>query len=225
MSPPNILFLEDELQLAHIVSEVLRTRGFMVEHHANGRLGLEAIRRSTFDICVADVMMPFMDGFNFVRELRKTDPALPVLFLTARSQDKDLVEGYGAGGNDYLKKPFSLEELVLRINELLHRRPVIAQTATSVGTFLLREHLQELVSADGLVQKLSFRETQLLSLLAARKNQLLDRHAALMQVWGEDSVFTARTMDVFITRLRKRLRADPGIGILSVRGFGYKLLC
>ncbi|OKS88608.1 Transcriptional regulatory protein rprY [Mucilaginibacter polytrichastri] len=217
--------LEDELQLAKIVTETLQSRGFAVTHLNNGRLGLQAVYKTDFDICVVDVMMPFMDGFTFVKELRKVNPTIPVLFLTARSQDKDVVEGYSTGGNDYLKKPFSLEELILRINELLRRNNHQTEKAApvSIGTFYFYPQRQELTNNEVII-KLSHKESELLYLLAQHKNQLLDRKATLLKLWGDDNSFNVRTMDVFITKLRKHLQADLSIQIINVRGLGYKLI-
>ncbi len=227
MRLPNILLLEDELQLEKIITETLVSRGFIVKHESNGRLGLEEIYKNNFDMCIVDVMMPFMDGFTFVKELRKTDPQLPVLFLTARSQDKDLEEGYSSGGNDYLKKPFSLEELILRINELLKRNKANAihsRHPVQFASFQLFPQRQELVDSDHKTVKLSHLECELLLLLLLHKNNLLDRKSALMKLWGDDNSHHGRTMDVYITKLRKHLRSDTAIEIINIRGLGYKLI-
>jgi DNA-binding response OmpR family regulator len=225
MKSASVLLLEDELQLAKIVTETLQSRNFMVTHLNNGRLGLQAIYKTDFDICVVDVMMPFMDGFTFVKELRKINPTVPVLFLTARSQDKDVIEGYGSGGNDYLKKPFSLEELILRINELLRRNNTRAtETAPlPIGAFRFYPQRQELANNEATI-KLSHKESELLYLLVQHKNQLLDRKATLLKLWGDDNSFNVRTMDVFITKLRKHLQSDSSIQIINIRGLGYKLI-
>jgi DNA-binding response OmpR family regulator len=173
--------------------------------------------------------MPFLDGFDFVKELRKTDKRTPVLFLSARSQDKDVVEGYGSGGNDYLRKPFSLEELLLRIKELLRRgqyQSLSKTVALTIGEYQFFPHRQELIHpASGISAKLSHRENELLDLLVQHQNQLLDRRSTLLKLWGGDSSYHARTMDVFITKLRKHLQADHNIEIINVRGHGYKLVC
>jgi DNA-binding response OmpR family regulator len=228
MRSASVLLLEDELQLARIVTEILQSRGFGVEQYSDGRAGLEAVRKTAFDVCIVDVMMPLMDGFSFARELRKTDQHLPVLFLTARSADKDVIEGYGSGGNDYLKKPFSLEELILRVNELIKRshyqEPHLAEPV-AIGSFRYFPQRQELISDKAHIIKLSYRESELLLLLVQHKNQVLDRKASLMKLWGDDNSFHARTMDVFITKLRKHLKSDPSVEILNIRGVGYKLLC
>lgn len=225
MRSASVLFLEDELQLAKIVTETLQSRGFSVTHLNNGQMGLQAIYKTNFDVCIVDVMMPFMDGFTFVKELRKVNPTIPVLFLTARSQDKDVVEGYGSGGNDYLKKPFSLEELILRVNELLRRNNThdTKETSVNIGAFCFYPKRQELISNEVTI-KLSHKESELLYLLVQHKNQLLDRKATLLKLWGDDTPFNVRTMDVFITKLRKHLQTDTTIQIINIRGLGYKLI-
>jgi DNA-binding response OmpR family regulator len=225
MKPAKVLLLEDELQLAKIVCETLRKRDFTVTHMVNGVLGMEAIRKNDFDVCIVDVMMPFMDGFTFVEQMRKTDKQVPVLFLTAKSQTDDVIKGYEAGGNDYLKKPFSLEELILRLNELL-RRKASTQTPqnTAIGQYTFNINKQELWFGGRLACKLSHRENELLTLLIQQKNQVLDRKAVLLKLWGDDNFFNTRTMDVFITKLRKHLQQDPSVEIINIRGIGYKLI-
>jgi DNA-binding response OmpR family regulator len=224
MKQAKVLLLEDELQLAKIVTESLQTRGFTVTHVVNGVLGIEVIRKNAFDVCIVDVMMPFMDGFTFVEQVRKTDKQIPVLFLTAKSQTDDVVKGYETGGNDYLRKPFSLEELILRLNELLRRKSA-GQTpaSTDIGQYTFDMNKQELWLSGRLSGKLSHRENELLTLLIQNKNQVLDRKAVLLKLWGDDNFFNTRTMDVFITRLRKHLQQDPSVEIINIRGVGYKL--
>ncbi|HEX8377872.1 MAG TPA: response regulator transcription factor [Pedobacter sp.] len=226
MNQPRVLLLEDELQLARIISETLSGRGFTITQYNNGRDGLDAVYKSHFDVCVVDVMMPFMDGFTFVKELRKANQILPVLFLTSRSQDQDVAEGYTSGGNDYLRKPFSLEELIFRINELLKRKvnPDPSEPMP-IGNFIFYSFRQELVNRnDGKIIRLSYRESELLLLLIEHKNQLLDRRKTLLKLWGDDNPFHARTMDVFISKLRKHFFDDKSIEIINLRGKGYKLL-
>jgi DNA-binding response OmpR family regulator len=224
MKQAKVLLLEDELQLAKIVTESLQTRGFTVTHVVNGVLGIEVIRKNAFDVCIVDVMMPFMDGFTFVEQVRKTDKQIPVLFLTAKSQTDDVVKGYETGGNDYLRKPFSLEELILRLNELLRRKSA-GQTpaSTDIGQYTFDMNKQELWLSGRLSGKHSHRENELLTLLIQNKNQVLDRKAVLLKLWGDDNFFNTRTMDVFITRLRKHLQQDPSVEIINIRGVGYKL--
>lgn len=228
MNLPRILLLEDEPQLAKIVSETLHSRGFSVTHAANGMQGLDAVRKGSFDACVVDVMLPLLDGFAFVQEFRKTDPHTPVLFLTAKSQTEDVVRGFELGGNDYLKKPFSLEELLLRLKELLRRSGSVAAEATpdivEIGAYSFIPLKQELWYGQVLVAKLSNRESELLRLLVQQRNQVLDRKASLLKLWGDDTFFNGRSMDVFISKLRKHLKKDPAVEILNIRGVGYKLV-
>lgn len=225
MKPAKVLLLEDELQLAKIVSEALRQRDFTVTHVVNGILGMEAIHKNEFDICIVDVMMPFMDGFTFVEQVRKTDKNIPMLFLTAKSQTDDVIKGYESGGNDYLKKPFSLEELILRLNELLRRKASApASSFDIIGRYTFYVNKQELWLDGQMAGKLSHRENELLSLLIQHKNQVLDRKAVLLKLWGDDNFFNTRTMDVFITKLRRHLKDDPEVEIINVRGVGYKLV-
>jgi len=225
MKQARVLLLEDELQLAKIVSETLRTRGFNVTHLANGVLGIEAIRKNEYDVCIVDIMMPFMDGFSFVEQLRKTDKQTPVLFLTAKSQTENVIKGYESGGNDYLKKPFSLEELILRLNELLRRSASSpAPASLAIGQYTFYNAKQELWFNGQLSAKLSHRENELLAILIQHKNEVLDRKAVLLKLWGDDNFFNTRTMDVFITKLRKHLQHDPAVEIINMRGVGYKLI-
>lgn len=227
MTRARILFLEDEPQLGKIVTETLQSRGFIVSHANNGRKGLELAAGNNFDLCIVDVMMPFMDGFTFATEFRKTDKHTPILFLTARGQDKDVIEGYRTGGNDYLRKPFSLEELILRIRELLRRTHFNVDPYPEIlriGTFEFNPQRQELRHIGSPIIKLSHRENELLNLLALHRNGLLEKRATLIKLWGDDSPHNARTMDVFISKLRKHFSDDPTVEIINSRGLGYKML-
>lgn len=227
MSPsPRLLLLEDELPLARIVRESLERQGYQVHHAVNGVLGLAAFQRDTFDLCIVDVMLPQLDGFAFVAEVRRTNQQVPILFLTAKSQPADVVQGFGVGGNDYLRKPFSLEELTVRLRELLRRvlaAPELPATI-ALGRYQFIPHKQELWLESELVAKLSHRESELLRLLASHRPHPMARQATLLQLWGDDSFFHARSMDVFISRLRKHLRHDPSLAILNIRGVGYRLV-
>ena len=222
-----ILILEDEPALAHLLREALTRSGYAVTTCADGRAGLRAAQAAPPDLLLVDVMLPGLDGFAVVRELRRTLPALPVLFLTARGVPADVVRGFEAGGNDYLKKPFSLDELLARVRELLRRQaPTPAPVAEVIvlGEFEFRPRRQELRRAGPGVVQLSARESDLLLLLTQHRNGVLDRRACLRQLWGTDDFFAARSMDVYISRLRKRLAADSSVEILNIRGVGYKLI-
>ncbi|QIP15908.1 response regulator transcription factor [Spirosoma aureum] len=226
---PTVLLIEDEAALGMIVRDSLEVRGFTVRYATNGDEGLAMFRQERPDIIVADVMMPQMDGFTLVEQIRKVDTDIPVLFLTARSQTADVVRGFELGGNDYLKKPFSLDELIVRINALL-RRAMVPQLRVQpvsdflpIGRYQFDPPKQKLV-LDSHEVLLSYREAELLRRLYEQRNQVLERAVVLMEIWGDDSFFNGRSLDVFITRLRRHLREDPQIQIVNIRGIGYKLI-
>jgi len=229
---PTLLLVEDELSLARIVQDSLETRGFTVHHAADGGQGWELFTALKPDLVVADVMLPVRDGFALASQIRQVDAAVPILFLTARSQPADVVQGFELGGNDYLKKPFSMEELVVRIRALLGRPPgavsVPAPAAgpLAIGRYRFDHPQQRLALADGSqpAASLTHREAELLKCLLDQRNQVLTRTAVLQALWGSDSFFNGRSLDVFITRLRRYLRHDPQVQIVNVRGVGYKLL-
>ncbi|MGI4835233.1 MAG: response regulator transcription factor [Janthinobacterium lividum] len=221
-----LLVLEDEPALARLVVDALTRVGYAATTCADGRAGLRACQAAPPDLLLVDVMLPGLDGFAVVRTLRQTLPDLPVLFLTARAAPADVVQGFEAGGNDYLKKPFSLDELLARVRELLRRQPPAPAALgerIALGQLEFRPRRQELHCGEAVVS-LSTRESDLLLLLVQYRHGVLDRRAALRQLWGDDSFFAARSMDVYISRLRKLLRPDPNLEILNVRGVGYKLL-
>ncbi|WP_020599492.1 response regulator transcription factor [Spirosoma panaciterrae] len=225
---PTVLLIEDEPALGMIVKDSLEVRGFTVRYAADGVEGLTLFREEPPDIIVADVMMPHMDGFSLTQQIRQTDPDVPILFLTARSQTADVVRGFELGGNDYLKKPFSLDELIVRINALLRRnrtpRPERAEPdGVRIGRYQFDPPKQKL-SLDGSELLLSHREAELLRRLYEQRNQVLERAVVLLELWGDDSFFNGRSLDVFITRLRRHLRDDPRVQIVNVRGIGYKLI-
>jgi len=227
MENKKLLLVEDEPFLAKVIEDSLKQKGYQVTYANDGKKGYNLFLNGDFDILVLDVMLPFMDGFTLAKQIRKINQNIPILFLTAKTETIDLVAGYESGGNDYLKKPFSLEELFLRIDQLLKRtiqQNELKLTAIPIGNYLFSHHKQELSFKDEII-KLSSREAELLLLLYKNKNQLTDRKLALLSLWGDDSFFNTRTMDVFITRLRKHLKKDNQIEILNVRGMGYKLIC
>lgn len=228
MDNPNILLVEDEPSLAKVIRESLEQRNYVVIHADDGRKAYSMFQHGKFSLCIIDVMLPQVDGFTLAKQIRTIDSNVPILFLTARIAIKDVIEGYESGGNDYLKKPFSLDELFLRVSELLKRThsPVRAdETSVSIGKYVFTPHRQTLKLNTQKEVKLSYRETQLLHMLYESRNTLLDRKKVLLTVWGDDSYFNTRTMDVFITKLRKHLKDDTSIEILNMRGVGYKLIC
>lgn len=226
MERAHILLVEDEPFLARVIKDSLGQREYDVTHTPDGAIAYSLFQNGIFSLCIVDVMLPHTDGFALVRQIRAHNTRVPVLFLTARTATEDLVEGYNSGGNDYLKKPFSLEELFLRVNELLKRTTHQTDDSAAeliIGKYIFLPHKQVLRFQEE-EAKLSHRETALLLLLYKSRAAILERRTALMTVWGDDSFYNTRTMDVFITKLRKRLRNDPAIEILNIRSVGYKLL-
>ncbi|RYU81857.1 response regulator transcription factor [Hymenobacter persicinus] len=225
-----VLLVEDEAALALIVQDSLAVRGFRVQHAADGEQGLRLFREHAPDIVVADVMLPRLDGFALAEQVRRENPTVPIIFLTARSQPADVVRGFELGGNDYLKKPFSMDELVVRIRALLGRAalappaPAASPELLRIGRYEFAYAQQKLRLAEAEVQ-LTNREAELLKRLHDQRNQVLERSAVLRELWGDDHFFNGRSLDVFVTRLRRYLRADPEVQILNIRGIGYKLLC
>ena len=225
MAKIKLLLAEDEIALGQIVKESLETRNFEVVYCKNGEEALEAYQSHKPDLIILDVMLPILDGFSVAKRIRGLDNRTPIIFLTAKSQAKDVVEGFEHGANDYIRKPFSMEELIVRIKSLLDRVQVYrADEEIELGQYRFNKHKQTLTINDS-EQTLTYRESQLLFHLSEKRNNLLDRMIILNKLWGEDDFFSARSMDVFITRLRKKLRKDPNIQIINIRGQGYKLLC
>lgn len=227
MEKIKVLLVEDEPVLAGIVKESLEKRGFEIDVAPDGVAGWSMFKQNKPDVCVIDVMMPRKDGFSLVSDIRLADDDTPLIFLTARTQTADVLKGQELGADDYLKKPFSMEELILRLNALVKRRkPVltpISDTGIVIGRFIFNAKHQQLIYGEE-IGMLSQRESDLLSLLLQHKNGLLDRKLALIKLWGDDNPFTARSMDVYITRLRKLLQKDSSIEIVNSRGLGYSLM-
>ncbi len=222
----NILLAEDEPALGQIIKESLETRAFNVLLCENGEQALKVYESEKPELLVLDVMMPKKDGFTLAKEIRMVDDHIPIIFLTAKSQTQDVVEGFTIGGNDYLKKPFSMEELIVRIHNLLDRTEVQRKTEIlKIGDFTFDFPKQMLQFKTEEKQQLTHREAHLLYHLIKNKNEVLDRSAVLKKLWGNDDFFNARSMDVFITKLRKKLKQDENVQIVNVRGFGYKLIC
>jgi len=221
-----ILLAEDESALGMIIKESLETRNFKVLLCENGEKAFEVYKTYQPELLVLDVMMPKKDGFTLAKEIRAIDDTVPIIFLTAKSQTRDVVEGFTIGGNDYLKKPFSIEELIVRINNLLNRTQLQKTSdIVKLGQYTFNFPKQTLQYKDEPSIQLTHREAHLLFHLIKNKNQVLDRSLILNKLWGNDDFFNARSMDVFITKLRKKLSGDETIQILNVRGFGYKLIC
>jgi two-component system, OmpR family, response regulator VicR len=223
---PRVLLIEDEWQLAQIVKDSLETRGFNMFCAKDGREGLELYRQHRPDVIVLDIMMPQMDGFSFAEEVRKSDKQTPIIFLTAKSQTADVIKGFETGGNDYLKKPFSMDELIVRIRSLLGRfqqAPPGGEDTVQIGQYAFN-YTKQTLTRNNHAEFLSHREAEVLMRLCRNRNQVMERKAVLQELWGDDNFFNARSMDVFITKLRRYLKEDPRIQIVNIRGVGYKLI-
>lgn len=230
MKSIKILLIEDEEVLAQVIKETLETRDFEITIAVNGVEGWTKYYADRPDICIVDIMMPRKDGLSLVADIRKIDEDIPIIFLTAKAQTTDVLKGLEAGADDYIKKPFSMEELILRVKRLVRKvhlnnipSPLNPFTGTHIGSYNLNYTRLEL-KYNNEIFNLSQREADLLRLLLENKNSLLERRSTLLKIWGDDSQFHSRTMDVYITRLRKYFKYDPSIQILSIRGQGYKLI-
>ncbi|NEU08866.1 response regulator transcription factor [Flavihumibacter sp. R14] len=226
-----ILLVEDDPNLGMLLQDYLQLKGkFDVVLARDGDEGLKAFTRDHFDICILDVMMPKKDGFTLGKDIRKINDSIPIIFATAKTMIEDKSEAYNLGGDDYITKPFRIEELLLRINALLKRvtdsdkkESAAQQTNFSIGKYNFDYTAQMIKNADK-QQKVSTKEAELLRLLCMRKNEVLTREEALISIWHDDNYFNGRSMDVFLSKLRKYLKDDPKVEIINVHGKGYKLL-
>lgn len=223
-----VLLVEDELTLAMIIKDTLEESGFVIHTASNGEEGLRLFFELRPDVLVADVMMPKMDGFEMVRRIRQTDKTTPVLFLTARSAINDVVEGFELGANDYLKKPFGMQELIIRIKALMGKAFAFTEqhrpsNCFEIGNYLF-DSVSQTLSYAGIKQELSHRESEILKRLCENRNQVVNTQDVLLDLWGDDSFFNSRSLHVFITKLRHKLSQDEQIRIVNVRGIGYKLI-
>ncbi|MEO7982863.1 MAG: response regulator transcription factor [Bacteroidota bacterium] len=227
MSLTKILYVEDELFLGKIVRESLESRGFEVVTEADGAKVLDLFKRSKPDICVLDVMLPNKDGFTIADEIREIDEEVPIIFLTAKTQTEDVVKGFSLGGNDYIRKPFSMEELIVRIQNLLKNRTDAPQKmsggAATIGKYNFQLNRQLLTNGKE-DRKLSYRESELLRLLYENREKIIDRKDILNLLWGNDSFFNSRNLDVYITKLRSYLKEDPSLEIITIKGVGYRFV-
>ena len=222
-----ILLAEDEPFLGKVVKESLEKKGYEVVLAADGKQAWSFFVENDFSLCILDVMMPYKDGFTLALQIRESNRKIPLMFLTAKADIAAVEQGYASGGNDYLRKPFSLEELFLRVGELLKRSDNAESVSEElkIGSYTFLPKRQELIDAGMKAEKLSYKEASLLEMLLENKNNVLDRKAALIKLWGDDNFFNTRNMDVYITRLRKKLQSDPTVEIVNIRGYGYKLIC
>lgn len=230
MDKIKVLLVEDEATLAMIIKDTLEVQDFEIITAIDGEDGLNKFFSVNPEVIVADVMMPKMDGFNMARHIRKIDKTTPILFLTARSEISDVVQGFELGANDYLKKPFGIQELIVRIRSLAKRSSIYQSTSQhtsleilEIGKYRLNPTTQQLMFA-GFTEPLSHRESELLRLLVESKNDIVETKDILLKLWGDDSFFNTRSLQVFITKLRHKLSKDEKIKIINVRAIGYKLI-
>jgi two-component system OmpR family response regulator len=222
-----ILVVEDDPNLGILLTEYLNAKGYNATLRTDGQQGHDAFKTGEFDFLILDVMMPIKDGFTLAREIRNEDKDIPILFLTAKSMKEDTLEGFNAGGDDYMTKPFSMEELLARINAILRRSASKSKdkdiTAFVIGGYQF-DYMQQMLTIGDENQKLTTKENELLKLLCLNVNDVLERNDALNKVWGDDNYFNGRSMDVYIAKLRKYLKKDPSIEIMNVHGKGFKLV-
>jgi DNA-binding response OmpR family regulator len=228
MKKVNILLAEDDPNLGQLLKNYLNAREYETTLVTDGAQAMKIFRKEKFHICLLDVMMPELDGFTLAKGIREIDANIPVIFLTAKNLKQDVIEGFKSGADDYLTKPFSMEELIYRIEAILRRtasRPQDARTEVyTIGRFTFDVTKQLLIFQDQ-SRKLTTKESELLELLCRHRNEVLERNFALKSIWIDDNYFNARSMDVYITKLRKYLSKDESVEILNIHGKGYKLLC
>jgi DNA-binding response OmpR family regulator len=226
-----ILLVEDDPNLGQLLQEYLNLKGYAADLARDGNEGLNRFLQNPYDLCILDVMMPKKDGFTLAKEIRMANREVPIIFLTAKAMKDDTIQGFRVGGDDYMTKPFSMEELMMRMQAILRRTQPNGQPATNgslasvfqIGTMQFDYEHQTLLHGEEKT-KLTSKETELLKVLCINMNQPLSRSFALKIVWGDDSYFNARSMDVYITKLRKYLRHDPNVQIVNLHGEGFKLI-
>jgi two-component system OmpR family response regulator len=228
MNKIKILLAEDDINLGVLLRNYLAAKNYDTKLFENGNLALEGFSSGSFDLCILDIMMPEMDGLTLAKEIRLIWPETPIIFLTAKNQKDDIIEGFRSGADDYISKPFSMEELLYRIEAILRRTAGTyinkKEEAYTIGGYSF-DPLKQILSYQDEPVKLTTKESELLELLCRQGNEILERNFALKTIWIDDNYFNARSMDVYITRLRKYLRKDPDVKILNIHGRGYKLIC
>jgi len=221
-----ILLCEDDENLGMLLREYLQTKGYDADLQPDGEAGYKAFTKNKYDLCVFDVMMPKKDGFALAADIRNINSEVPIIFLTAKSMKEDILQGFKLGADDYLSKPFSMEELLSRIESILRRvkgKKVKDIVVFTIGGFVF-DAQKQVLTFDGETKKLTTKESELLRLLASNANSILERNYALKSIWEDDNYFNARSMDVYITKLRKLLKDDPNVAIINIHGKGYKLI-
>ncbi len=228
MENTKIILVEDDPNLGSLLKEYLEAKGFPTVLAVNGKQGYDVFSKGKFGICILDVMMPVKDGFTLAKEIRQIDSTVPIVFLTAKSMKEDAIEGLSIGADDYITKPFSMEELVLRIKAIL-RRTANKTTNTSeqvhftIGKYKF-DYKHQILDLKGVQHKLTTKEADLLRLLCLHANNVLDRNFALKSIWNDDNYFNGRSMDVYVAKLRKYLKDDPTVELINVHGKGFRLL-
>ncbi|MBI4648179.1 MAG: response regulator transcription factor [Bacteroidia bacterium] len=222
-----ILLVEDDQNLGLLLREYLNVKGYEAELFHDGEKGFKAFMKNKYDICILDIMLPQKDGLTLAKEIRAINNNIPVIFLTAKSLKDDVLEGFRSGGDDYITKPFSMEELLYRLEAVLRRTnkgiPELSQNIFNIGKYTFDSD-KRLLKVGEHTTKLTTKEAELLKLLCINKNKVLDRNFALRAIWSDDNYFNARSMDVYITKLRKHLKQEPSVEIINVHGQGFKLL-
>jgi len=222
-----LLLAEDDENLGLLLKEYLVAKGFEADLYPDGEAAYKGFMKDHYDICILDVMMPKKDGFTLAKDIRIVNADIPIIFLTAKNMKDDVLEGFKLGGDDYITKPFSMEELIMRIEAILRRTSQegqgSAQQVYTLGKFTFDTRKQTLSEGDEAV-KLTTKESELLKLLCQNANKVLERNYALKSIWIDDNYFNARSMDVYITKLRKHLKDEPSVEIINVHGKGYKLI-
>jgi len=228
MEKIKVLLVEDDPNLGSLLKEYLEAKEYSTVLAINGKLGYDAFSKGKFNICILDVMMPLKDGFTLAKEIRAIDEQVPIVFLTAKSMKEDTIEGFNIGADDYITKPFSMEELLMRLKAILKRTGNDTIINSEQREFVFGnstfDYMHQTIEIAGIQQKLTTKEAELLKLLCLNINQVLDRNIALKSIWHDDSYFNSRSMDVYITKLRKCLKNDSSVELLNVHGKGFKLL-
>ncbi len=228
MKKISILLAEDDTNLGQLLRNYLIAREYETTLVTDGAQAMQVFRKDRYQLCLLDVMMPELDGFTLAKEIRALDPHIPIIFLTAKNLKEDVIEGFKSGADDYLTKPFSMEELLYRIEAIMRRasgkQAGPPATSYSIGKFTF-DVTKQLLTYNDQTRKLTTKESELLELLCRHRNEVLERNFALKSIWIDDNYFNARSMDVYITKLRKYLSRDETVEILNIHGKGYKLLC
>ena len=223
-----VLVVEDDKNLGKVLTDYLTSKNYLVQLAEDGEIGFDFFTNNDYDIIILDVMMPKKDGFSLAKDIRKMNKDIPIIFLTAKSHKENIIKAFNLGADDYLTKPFSIEELLLRMDAVLKRTVKIDKIELDdnfiIGSYTFHHNQNLLISSSGTDYKLTTKENDLLKLFCENVNSKVDRSLALMKIWGDDSYYNARSMDVYIAKLRKYLREDKKIDLKTIHGFGFKLL-